>query len=262
MDHDDGAILRLVGEIDMATVPRLVDEVTFMDSTGLHAFIASKRLIHNHGWTLELVVSRQMRRVLETVFPEPLFAAGNIGDSSRRARLAFSPTRPCWRGTVAVWRKLTRFSLSMILLVAVACGDGSDSGATDQATTRPSDDTSTTADTTTTMVATTTQDPDVVPTEMIGTWRSESDDPVVGRTCLSLGARNYSINFCGYPGGGGTASVTGDTITFVSSMTGCPEGEGVYRWQIDDEHLTLTELEPPDPCVDRRNMLTVGDFTR
>ena len=185
--------------------------------------------------------------------------------SARRAELAFSLARPCWGGTVAVWRKLTRTSLAMILLVAAACGDGSGSGAANQGstTTRPFDDTSTSADTTTTAAATTTTDPDAVPTELIGAWRSELDDPNVGRVCLSLGARNYSINFCAHPGGGGTASVTGDTITFVSSMTmACPDGEGVYRWQIEDDRLTFTELEPPDPCVDRRDKLAVGDFTR
>jgi hypothetical protein len=187
------------------------------------------------------------------------------GAWARRAELAFSPARPCWGGAVGVWRKLTRTSLAMILLVAVACGDGSGFEAANQATTttRPFDDTSTSAGTTTTAAATTTTDPDAVPTELIGAWRSELDDPNVGRVCLSLGARNYSINFCAHPGGGGTASVTGDTITFVSSMTmACPDGEGVYRWQIEDDRLTFTELEPPDPCVDRRDKLAVGDFTR
>ena len=92
-DCDDGAILRVTGEIDMATGPVLVgafrnlrdlgvteviidaSRVTFMDSTGLHALIEGKRLIHDHGMTLALVASPQMRRVLELVFPEPLFAA-------------------------------------------------------------------------------------------------------------------------------------------------------------------------------------------
>lgn len=88
-----GAILRLVGEIDLSSVHVLDEQfalaassgstqlvidatnVTFMDSTGLHALIAGKRLIHEKGSQIALVPSRQVRRVMELVFPEPLFAA-------------------------------------------------------------------------------------------------------------------------------------------------------------------------------------------
>ena len=48
--------------------------VTFMDSTGLHALVEGKKLIHENGTRIVLVPSRQVRRVLELVFPDPLFA--------------------------------------------------------------------------------------------------------------------------------------------------------------------------------------------
>lgn len=91
-DHQGGAVLRLTGEIDMATASRMQEAfqeladrrltevivdasmVTFMDSTGLHALIEGKRQIHEVGSNLALVVSPQVRRVLELVFPEHLFA--------------------------------------------------------------------------------------------------------------------------------------------------------------------------------------------
>lgn len=88
-----GAIIRLIGEIDISSV-HIVNEqfalaasagstqlvidatnVTFLDSTGLHALIAGKRLIREKGSQIVLVPSRQVRRVVELVFPEPLFAA-------------------------------------------------------------------------------------------------------------------------------------------------------------------------------------------
>jgi len=87
------AILRLEGEVDMSSAHLLSDElkrvaeghlaeliidataVTFMDSTGLHALVEGKRLIHDEGTRILLVPSSQVRRVLELVFPEPLFAS-------------------------------------------------------------------------------------------------------------------------------------------------------------------------------------------
>lgn len=93
LELGDGKVLRLSGEIDIATVSvfqeafetlaetqlsdLIIDatEVTFIDSTGLHALIAGKRLMHGSGVAIVLVVSPQVRRVLEVIFPEPLFAA-------------------------------------------------------------------------------------------------------------------------------------------------------------------------------------------
>jgi anti-anti-sigma factor len=90
---DGVAILQLIGEIDLSSVETLSNqfvaistlgldhvvidatEVTFIDSTGLHALTEGKRLIHERGTRIYLVPSPQVRRVLELVFPEPLFAA-------------------------------------------------------------------------------------------------------------------------------------------------------------------------------------------
>jgi anti-sigma B factor antagonist len=92
-DHERGAVLRMSGEIDLATVAKvreafqeLVDRklthlivdasaVSFMDSTGLHALVEGKGAIHGAGSQVALIASPQVRRVLELVFPEPLFAA-------------------------------------------------------------------------------------------------------------------------------------------------------------------------------------------
>ena len=86
-------ILRLKGEIDLSSAELVTDGfaalagrgltdvvidatgVTFMDSTGLHALVEGKRLVHEDGIRIILVPSPQMRRVLEMVFPDPLFAA-------------------------------------------------------------------------------------------------------------------------------------------------------------------------------------------
>lgn len=90
---DDVVIVRLVGEIDISSVhllrnqfTSLIDEgrsavildatrVTFMDSTGLHALVEGKRTLHENGMQIFLVPSRQVRRVLELVFPDPMFAS-------------------------------------------------------------------------------------------------------------------------------------------------------------------------------------------
>jgi anti-sigma B factor antagonist len=87
------AVLRVAGDIDLATVDQfrealaaLVERhlndividatgVTFMDSTGLHALVEGKRLIHERGTNIVLVASSPVRRILELIFPEPLFAA-------------------------------------------------------------------------------------------------------------------------------------------------------------------------------------------
>jgi anti-sigma B factor antagonist len=87
------ALLRIVGDIDLATVDQfrralaalverhlgdvIIDAtgVAFMDSTGLHALVEGKRVIHERGSNIVLVVSPNVRRILELIFPEPLFAA-------------------------------------------------------------------------------------------------------------------------------------------------------------------------------------------
>jgi len=94
VNHTDGTIVvQLAGEIDISSAPILIDafrdisaervpnvildatRISFMDSTGLHALVDGKRMIHEGGTNLILVPSSQMRRVMDLVFPEPLFAA-------------------------------------------------------------------------------------------------------------------------------------------------------------------------------------------
>ena len=87
----DAAILRLTGEIDMASEEELAgafsrlampdltvvidaSKVTFIDSTGLKAFVRGKKLIHEAGSRMILVPSPQVRRVFRLVFPGPQYA--------------------------------------------------------------------------------------------------------------------------------------------------------------------------------------------
>lgn len=92
-ERDDGVtVLTLVGEVDLESAPvlaeqfrRLVDQkpakvivdasgVTFMDSTGIHTLVEGKRSLHDIDAEIVLVSSRIVRRVLDLVFPAPLFA--------------------------------------------------------------------------------------------------------------------------------------------------------------------------------------------
>lgn len=50
-------------------------EVTFMDSSGCHALVEGKRLMYDLGCRIVLVPSPQVRKLLEIVSPDPLFAA-------------------------------------------------------------------------------------------------------------------------------------------------------------------------------------------
>lgn len=89
---DGSAIVHVVGEIDISSVAVMTDqfreianghfqnvildtsEVTFMDSSGLHGLIECKRILHDDGTRIILVSSNAVKRILELVFPEPLFA--------------------------------------------------------------------------------------------------------------------------------------------------------------------------------------------
>lgn len=91
--RDDVAIVHLTGEVDISSVHVLrnglasmigtglsavildASGVTFMDSTGLHALVEAKRSLHDNGMRIFLVPSRQVRRVLELVFPDPVVAS-------------------------------------------------------------------------------------------------------------------------------------------------------------------------------------------
>jgi len=107
---DGITILHLAGEIDMSSASALVDQftaiseqrldnvildatnVSFIDSTGLHALTEGKRMIHEQGTRLFLVPSLQVRRVLELVFPEPLFAARVNSVEEALSQIQLQPT--------------------------------------------------------------------------------------------------------------------------------------------------------------------------
>ena len=90
---DGTVVVQLKGEIDISSGQILIDAfrtiaeeqmpevildatgISYMDSTGFHALVDGKRMIHDGGTKLILVPSPQMRRVLELVYPGPLFAA-------------------------------------------------------------------------------------------------------------------------------------------------------------------------------------------
>lgn len=91
--REDAVVVRLNGEVDISSAGLLSEQfeaiadrratsaildatgVTFMDSTGLHALVEGKRILHEHGSQIFLVPSQQVRRVLELIFPDPLFAS-------------------------------------------------------------------------------------------------------------------------------------------------------------------------------------------
>jgi anti-sigma B factor antagonist len=90
---DGVALLELAGEIDLSSAASIETEfaalaerglsivivdatkVTFMDSTGVHALIKGKRVIHEQGSAIYMVPSPPVRRLLELISPGPLFAA-------------------------------------------------------------------------------------------------------------------------------------------------------------------------------------------
>ena len=61
----------------------------------LHALIEGKRVIHAQGTRMFLVPSTQVRRVLDLVFPEPLFAArvASVEEALSRIHLQASSDR-------------------------------------------------------------------------------------------------------------------------------------------------------------------------
>lgn len=91
--RENAIVIRLSGEVDLSSAGLLSEQfeaiagreptsvildatnVTFIDSTGLHALVEGKRILHERGSQIFLVPSRQVRRVLELVFPDPLFAS-------------------------------------------------------------------------------------------------------------------------------------------------------------------------------------------
>lgn len=62
----------------------------------------------------------------------------------------------------------------------------------------------------------------------------------------------------GLRGAGGTYVVDGDLVRFTdrkTSPSSCASTQdpGVYRWELDNDSLTLTAVD--DPCLDRRSFL-------
>jgi hypothetical protein len=150
-------------------------------------------------------------------------------------------------------------AIAVLIMGVVACAPTESESPTttaDAVTTTAEKVVATTVEVTTTIAA------DAVPSDLAGSWRTPYDHPEFDESCLNLNKNFYNAHFCGFSGGGGTVSVSGDTITFVSSMLACPDGVGVYRWQVEGDSLTFTELDPPDACPDRRDKLVGRTYTR
>lgn len=89
---DGAAIVQLSGEIDITTAPTVSDqfeelagenltdlildmrEVSFMDSTGIHALVEGKMMVHDQGSRIILVPSAPVRRLFALVFEDQVFA--------------------------------------------------------------------------------------------------------------------------------------------------------------------------------------------
>jgi hypothetical protein len=93
------------------------------------------------------------------------------------------------------------------------------------------------------------------PYEIAGTWRRVVQGEEV---LLTLDGTGYNIQRAGELGSGGIF-VEGDEIRFLAS-TRCAE-TGLYRWNIEEGRLRLTEIED-DPCTGRTDVLLRGTFGR
>lgn len=109
---DDESILRISGEVDMATAPAFRDAallaiidhgpsltldlsgVTFMDSTGLHVLVGTYRRVRVHGGTFKLrnipEIVRKLLRV--TGLDEVLAATGEPGAPPADTRVVDAAT--------------------------------------------------------------------------------------------------------------------------------------------------------------------------
>jgi hypothetical protein len=76
-----------------------------------------------------------------------------------------------------------------------------------------------------------------VPQELQARWETTLDDGVTAS--LRLRAAEYQISRSGAVGSG-TVAVEADVITF--STTRCTAGDGVYRWSLEEDSLTLTPM--------------------
>ena len=100
---------------------------------------------------------------------------------------------------------------------------------------------------------------DAAPPELAGTWRTDRDD----RLRLIFSGTSYTLaSMVG--SSQGDISVSGDEITF--SNCNCPDptclDPGTYQWLIEENSLTLTPVDPADPCIGRRTRLAGVAYTR
>lgn len=90
--RDGAVIVQWFGEIDITTAPRVsgqfvglaeekitdlildMREVSFIDSTGIHALVEGKRMVHEQGSRIILVPSSPVRRLFALVFEDQVFA--------------------------------------------------------------------------------------------------------------------------------------------------------------------------------------------
>jgi hypothetical protein len=152
---------------------------------------------------------------------------------------------------------------TLLLALFSACGAGR--AVTTASTTTTSDIlitttvASTTAPATTEPPTTTAAAADAAPPDLEGTWRTDRDD----RLTLTLRGTSYQLSSA-LGGSAGDISVDGDRITF--SNCNCPDiaclEPGTYQWLIEGDSLTLTSVDPVDPCSGRRDRLAEVDYTR
>ena len=157
-----------------------------------------------------------------------------------------SLTRRVWRGLAA----------GVLLVGLIACGGSAPSAGTVGTTAAisvPATTSSVTSVATTEVVTSTTLAPDAAPPELEGTWKTDIGQGVTDR--LTLRGNSYSWNF----GASGDISVNGDLIEFsnAAAQVECP-GSGTYRWQIEEDILTFTLLEPGDDCSVRQSHFAGG----
>jgi hypothetical protein len=117
------------------------------------------------------------------------------------------------------------------------------------------------AEVTITAVPTTTMAPGSAPPEMTGQWRTDlnTGDLQFDRVSVSFDGTGYSVSR-GPNSAGGKILVEGDRITF-SNASVC-DGIGVYQWSVDGGTLTLTMLDPPDPCSGRSEIFDGVVYSR
>ena len=108
-DHGDHAMIKIGGEIDLATNPQLqavlvdlvdrglhqliidLDQVSFLDCAGIGMLVDARRRVQEHGGSLKLVRPAPLvRRVLEVTGMTAVFPI----DSSPEEALATEPMRP------------------------------------------------------------------------------------------------------------------------------------------------------------------------